>query len=160
MSIEKVKEYFRDYGVEDKVLELQESSATVSAAASAIGCKEEEIAKTLSLDVNGDAILIVMAGDTKIDNIKYKEVFNTKAKMIDQKEVERLIGHPVGGVCPFAVNHDVKIYLDESLKRFEYVYPACGSPNSAIKLNIKELEEYSNFIKWINISKINEKITL
>lgn len=158
MSIDKVKEYFRTYNIEEKVIELSESSATVLAAAHAIGCKEEEIAKTLSFDVFNNAVLIVMAGDSKIDNNKYREYFKTKAKMLDHNEVENLIGHPVGGVCPFAIKPNVKVYLDNSLKRFEYVYPACGSSSSAIKLSIEELEKYSNYIEWIDISRIIEKI--
>lgn len=154
MSIEKVKKYFADYGVEDKVVELEESSATVSEAARAIGCVEAEIAKTLSFNVDDEAILIVLAGDTKIENNKYRECFNTKAKMLEHDEVEPLIGHPIGGVCPFAVKENVKIYLDESLKRFEYVYPACGTSHSAIKLTIPELEKYSKYTSWVDVGVI------
>jgi Uncharacterized conserved protein len=157
MAIEKVREYFKKYNIEDRVIELEESSATVATAAKAIGCKEEEIAKTLAFDVDHNSILVVMAGDTKIDNDKYRKYFSAKAKMLGYDEVESLIGHPVGGVCPFAINQGIKVFLDESLKRFEYVYPACGSSHSAIKLNIVELEKYSNYIEWINISKIIEK---
>ena len=154
MSLEKVKNYFADYGVEDKVVVLQESSATVAEAAKAIGCIEAEIAKTLSFNVDNEAILIVLAGDTKIENNKYRECFNTKAKMLEHDEVEPLIGHPIGGVCPFAVKDNVKIYLDESLKRFEYVYPACGTSHSAIKLTIPELEKYSNYASWVDVGVI------
>ena len=153
MSLDKVKNYFADYGVEDKVVVLQESSATVAEAAKAIGCIEAEIAKTLSFNVDNEAILIVLAGDTKIENNKYRECFNTKAKMLEHDEVEPLIGHPIGGVCPFAVKDNVKIYLDESLKRFETVYPASGSSNSAIELTIEELEKYSNYKEWIDVCK-------
>lgn len=151
MSLEKVKRYFNDYGLYNQIIELCDSTATVSEAAKALGCSEAEIAKTLSFQVNDEAILIVLAGDTKIENNKYRECFNTKAKMIEHDKVELLIGHPIGGVCPFVVNENVKVYLDESLKRLEYVYPACGSPNSAIKLTIKELEKYSNYISWIDV---------
>lgn len=154
MSLEKVKNYFADYGVEDKVVVLQESSATVAEAAKAIGCIEAEIAKTLSFNVDNEAILIVLAGDTKIENNKYRECFNTKAKMLEHDEVEPLIGHPIGGVCPFAVKDNVKIYLDESLKRFEYVYPACGTSHSAIKLTIPELEKYSKYTSWVDVGVI------
>lgn len=158
MSIEKVKKYFANYGVEDRVVELQESSATVEDAAKAIGCVEAEIAKTLSFNVYDEAILIVLAGDTKIENNKYRDCFNTKARMLEHDEVEPLIGHPIGGVCPFAVKENVKVYLDESLKRFEYVYPACGSSHSAIKLTIPELEKYSNYTSWVDVGvKCDEK---
>jgi len=157
MSIEKVKKFFTNYNMQNRVIELTKSTATVSEAACAIGCREAEIAKTLSFNVNDEAILIVMAGDAKIDNDKYREYFKTKAKMLDHDEVEPLIGHPIGGVCPFAVNDNVNVYLDESLKRFQYVYPACGSSHSAIKLTIPELEQYSNYIKWIDVGGRYEK---
>lgn len=154
MSKEAVKEYFKQYGMENKILQFEESSATVELAAKAIGCKPEHIAKTLSFKVDNKAILIVMAGDAKIDNSKYKEEFNTKAKMLSLNEVEEMIGHKIGGVCPFGIKEEVKVYLDNSLKRFEHIYPAAGSSNSAIKLSIEELEKYSNYEKWVNISKI------
>ena len=157
MSIEKVKEYLKQYNMEKQILEFNVSSATVKEAAIAVGCNENEIAKTLSFLVNNKPILIVVAGDCKIDNSKYKLEFNTKAKMIPFEDVEKLIGHSVGGVCPFGINKDVTTYLDESLKRFEYVYPACGSSNSAIKLSIEELEKISKFTKWINVSKLIEQ---
>ena len=157
MSVEKVKQYFKTYGVDDKVIELSSSTATVSEAAKTIGCLEAEIAKTLSFDVKDNPILIVMAGDTKIENNKYRDYFNTKAKMLEHDNVELLIGHPIGGVCPFAIKENVKVYLDESLKRFQYVYPACGSSNSAIKLTIDELEEYSNYVSWIDVGVKYEK---
>lgn len=153
MSLDKVKKYFKEFNIDNKIIELEESSATVAAAALAIGCEKEEIAKTLSFYVNDKAILIVMAGDAKIDNTKYKEQFKTKAKMLAYEDVDKLIGHPVGGVCPFAINSCVEVYLDESLKRFKYVYPACGSENSAIKLTLDELEKYSNYLKWIDVNK-------
>ena len=129
------------------------SSATVKEAAEAINCKEEEIAKTLSFIVDDNAILIVVAGDSKIDNSKYKAEFHTKAKMIPFESVEDMVGHAVGGVCPFGVNENVKIYLDNSLKRFETIYPACGSSNSAIKLTLQELENITNYQKWIDVCK-------
>lgn len=154
MSKETVKEYFKQYEIEDRILEFKESSATVELAAKAIGCKPEHIAKTLSFKVDTKAILIVIAGDTKIDNSKYKEEFKTKAKMLASEEVEEMIGHKIGGVCPFGIKEGVKVYLDTSLKRFEYVYPAAGSSNSAIKLSIEELEKYSNYEKWVDVSKL------
>lgn len=154
MSKELVKEYFKQYGIENRIQEFQESSATVELAAKAIGCKPEHIAKTLSFKVENKAILIVVAGDAKIDNSKYKAQFNTKAKMLAPEEVEDLIGHKIGGVCPFGIKKDVKVYLDISLKRFQFVYPAAGSSNSAIKLSIEELEKYSNYQGWIEVSKI------
>lgn len=155
MSIEKVKEYFDKFGLKDNVLELSESSATVELAAKALGCEEARIAKTLSFVVEEKPVLIVTAGDVKIDNSKYKSTFHTKAKMLKFEDVEKLIGHAVGGVCPFAVNEGVKVYLDESLKRFKTVFPACGSANSAIELTIVELEKYSNSIAWIEVTKKN-----
>lgn len=154
MSLEKVKEYFKKYGIEERIQEFEESSATVELAANAVGCEMGNIAKTLSFKVGEQPILIVVAGDVKIDNKKYKAKFNTKAKMLAPDEVEELIGHKVGGVCPFAIKDGVKVYLDESLKRFEYIYPAAGSSNSAIRLSIEELEKYSNYIEWVDVSKI------
>ena len=156
MSIEKVKAYFNQFNMEHKILELDESSATVELAAQALGTEGCRIAKTLSFMVNDNAILIVTAGDVKIDNKKYREEFCAKAKMLAPDTVTELIGHAVGGVCPFAVNEGVTIFLDESLKRFETVFPACGSSNSAIELTISELENYSNFTKWIDVCKPRE----
>lgn len=153
MSIDKVKEYFKKYGMEDKIQEFDVSSATVELAAEALHCEPCRIAKTLSFMAEGRPLLIVAAGDAKIDNRKYKTQFGTKAKMLSPEEVERLIGHAVGGVCPFAVNNNVDIYLDESLKRFKTVFPACGSSNSAIELTIDELEKYSSFSLWIDVCK-------
>ncbi len=153
MSIERVKAYFRKYGMEDKIQEFEVSSATVELAAMALHCEPQRIAKTLSFMVDDHAILIVAAGDTKIDNPKYKARFSTKAKMLSPEEAETLVGHAVGGVCPFAVNEGVKVYLDVSLKRFDTVFPACGSSNSAIELTISQLEEYSGFIEWIDVCK-------
>lgn len=153
MAIEKVKEYFKQYQMEDRILEFNVSSATVDLAAEALHCEGKRIAKTMSFLVGEQPILIVTAGDTKIDNAKYRHFFGAKAKMIPGDEVETIIGHAIGGVCPFAVNENVKIYLDESLKRFETVFPAAGSSNSAIELTISELEKYSNFLQWVDVCK-------
>ena len=153
MAIEKVKEYFNQFGVADRVQELDVSSATVELAAQALNCEPCRIAKTLSFMVDGHAVLIVTAGDAKIDNPKYKAQFGTKAKMLTPDEAETLIGHAVGGVCPFGINEGVTVYLDNSLKRFETVFPACGSSNSAIELSIEELEKYSGYVAWIDVCK-------
>ena len=154
MAIERVKDYFREIGLEDRIQEFTVSSATVQLAAQALGCEECRIAKTLSFHVDDKVVLIVAAGDAKIDNSKYKAQFGTKAKMLTFDEVEELIGHAVGGVCPFAVNEGVEVYLDVSLKRFETVFPACGSSNSAIELNMEELEKYSGSLAWIDVCKL------
>ena len=153
MSFLKAKEYLQEFNLEDRIMEFDVSFATVEEAAIAVNCNKEEIVKTLSFLVNDKPILIVVAGDSKIDNSKYKKEFNLKAKMIPFDDVEKLIGHSVGGVCPFGINENVEVYLDNSLKRFEIVYPACGSSNSAVKLTIKELELSSNYIKWIDVCK-------
>lgn len=153
MSIEKVKAYFKKYGMEERIQEFDVSSATVELAAAAVHCEPQRIAKTLSFYVGERPVLIVTAGDTKIDNPKYKAQFKTKAKMLTPEEAERLVGHAVGGVCPFAVNEGVDVYLDVSMKRFETVYPACGSGNSAIELTIPELEKYSGYRGWIDVCK-------
>lgn len=153
MSIEKVKAYFKTCGMEDRVLEFPVSSATVELAAQAVGCEPGRIAKTLSFMVNEGPVLIVAAGDAKIDNHKYKQQFGAKAKMLTADEAARLIGHAVGGVCPFAVNPGVTVYLDASLKRFETVFPACGSSNSAIELTIPELEKHSGYTAWVDVCK-------
>ena len=158
MSIAKVKEFFGKYGMADRIMELEESSATVELAALALGTQPCRIAKTLSFFVGERPILIVMAGDAKIDNKKYKGFFGTKAKMLTYEEAEKVIGHAVGGVCPFAVNEGVEVYLDETLKRFKTVFPACGSGNSAIELTIPELEKYSGYISWVNVCKLPEEI--
>ena len=154
MSIEKVRAYFARFGMENRILEFPVSSATVELAAQAVGCAPQRIAKTLSFMVGENPILIVAAGDAKIDNPKYKARFSQKAKMLSVEQAGELIGHNVGGVCPFAVNAGVTVYLDESLKRFETVYPACGSSNSAIELTIPELERYSGFVAWIDVCKL------
>ncbi len=153
MSIEKVRKYFSEKGIADRIREFDVSSATVALAAEALHCEESRIAKTLSFHLGERVILIVAAGDTKIDNAKYKAQFGAKAKMLSFDEAEDLIGHAVGGVCPFAVNDGVETYLDESLKRFETVFPACGSSNSAIELSLNELEKYSMCKSWVDVCK-------
>lgn len=153
MAIDKVRNHFSKWNMQDRILEFAESSATVELAAQAAGCEPCRIAKTLSFRVDEKVVLIVTAGDVKIDNSKYKAEFHTKAKMLAFEEVEDAIGHAVGGVCPFGINEGVEVYLDESLKRFETVFPACGSSNSAIELTIEELEQTSNYIKWVDITK-------
>lgn len=153
MAIEKVKAYFKKYGMEEKIQEFDVSSATVELAAAALGCEPQRIAKTLSFSIDGKAVLIVAAGDAKIDNPKYKAKFGKKAKMLSPDEVEALVGHAVGGVCPFAVKEGVDVYLDVSLKRFETVFPACGSSNSSIELTIAQLEEYSGYVEWVDVCK-------
>ena len=153
MSIEKVKAYFKTYGMEDKILEFDVSSATVELAAAALNCEPQRIAKTLSFLADGQTVLIVTAGDRKIDNKKYKAQFGTKAKMLSAQEAETLVGHAVGGICPFAVNEGVSVYLDQSLRRFETVFPACGSSNSAIELTIAQLEQYSGYAEWVDVCK-------
>ena len=153
MAIEKARAYFAQYGMADRVREFEVSSATVELAAQALSCEPCRIAKTLSFAVGDNAILIVAAGDAKIDNAKYKMQFGTKAKMLPFDEVEARIGHGVGGVCPFGINEGVTVYLDESLKRFETVFPACGSSNSAIELTIPELERYSGYVSWVDVCK-------
>lgn len=153
MAIEKVREYFKAFGMEDRILEFDVSSATVVLAAQAVGCEPERIAKTLSFMLPEGPILIVAAGDAKIDNRKFKDQFHTKAKMLTPDEVVELVGHAIGGVCPFGINEGVTVYLDESLKRFETVFPACGSSNSAIELTIPDLEKYSGYSAWIDVCK-------
>jgi len=154
MSIERVKQYFSQWNMQDRILEFDVSSATVELAAKAVGCEPARIAKTLSFQVQDRYILIVTAGDTKIDNAKFKMQFHTKAKMLSPEEVERIIGHGVGGVCPFGINEGISVYLDVSLKRFETIFPACGSSNSAIELSIEELQKYSNYTAWVDVCKL------
>lgn len=153
MAIEAVREYFSRYGIADRIREFDVSSATVELAAQALGCEPKRIAKTLSFMVGGHAVLIVAAGDARVDNQKFKAQFGAKAKMLKPSEAEELVGHAVGGVCPFAVKDGVTTYLDESLRRFDTVFPACGSSNSAIELTIAELEEYSNCTSWVDVCK-------
>ena len=154
MAIEKVREYFRKFGMEHRIQEFDVSSATVELAAQALSCQPCRIAKTLSFCVDGNPILIVAAGDAKIDNHKYKARFGTKARMLSPDDALTRVGHAVGGVCPFGVNDGVTIYLDLSLKRFDTVFPACGSGNSAIELSIEELEQYSNYTEWVDVCRI------
>ncbi|MCI9502915.1 MAG: YbaK/EbsC family protein [Hungatella sp.] len=154
MAIEKVREYFQKFGMEDRIQEFDVSSATVELAAQALACQPCRIAKTLSFCVDGNPILIVAAGDAKIDNHKYKTRFGTKAKMLSPDDALTRVGHAVGGVCPFGVNEGVTIYLDTSLKRFDTVFPACGSGNSAIELSIEELEQYSNYTEWVDVCRL------
>ena len=153
MAIEAVKNYFAQFGMADRVREFDVSSATVELAAQALGCEPCRIAKTLSFLVDGRAVLIVAAGDAKIDNPKYKAQFGTKAKMLTPNEVVELVGHAVGGVCPFGIKEGAAVYLDRSLERFETVFPACGSSNSAIELSIGELERYSGYTAWVDVCK-------
>lgn len=156
MSLEKVRAYFEKYGIADRIMVLDASSETVALAAQAIGCEECRIAKTLSFSVGGSPVLIVTSGDAKIDNHKYKAFFGEKAKMLSHEEAASLIGHAVGGVCPFAVNENVRVFLDESLRRYETVFPACGSGNSAIELTIPEMEKYSGYERWADVCKLPE----
>lgn len=158
MSIEKGRAYFRQYGMEDRVIEFTVSSATVELAAQALGVEGARIAKTLSFKTpEGGCILILAAGDARIDNHKFKTYFGYKAKMPTPDEVEALVGHPVGGVCPFGINEGVDVYLDESLRRFRTVYPAVGSPSSAIELTMDELWKYSGAKAWIDVTKLPEE---
>lgn len=156
MAIEKVREYFKKFDMDNRILEFEVSSATVELAAQALNCEPNRIAKTLSFKIGEECILIVTAGAAKIDNSKYKAQFHTKAKMLTPDEAIELVGHAVGGVCPFGVNNGVKTYLDISLKAYKTVFPACGSSNSAIELTIDELEKYSNSNGWIDVCKLPE----
>lgn len=154
MSIQKVREYFKPFGIEDRIREFDVSSATVELAAVAVGVEGARIAKSMSFKVGEEPIIIVVAGDAKVDNSRYKAQFHTKAKMLTHEEAHELIGHDVGGVCPFALPEDVKVYLDVSMKRFETVFPAAGSSNSAVEMTCDELERYaSNFAAWVDVCK-------
>lgn len=153
MSIQKVREYLAAYGAADRIREFDVSSATVELAAKALGCAEGRIAKTLSFMLGDRVVLVVAAGDVKVDNRKYKDFFGGKAKMLAREDAERLTGHAVGGVCPFAVNDGVEVWLDESLKRFDTVFPACGSASSAIELTLDELEKFSRAKGWTDVCK-------
>ena len=153
MSIEKVRAYFASFGMAERFQEFEVSSATVALAAEALHCEPARIAKTLSFVSGEGAILIVAAGDAKVDNPKFKAQFGMKAKMLTPEDAVRLIGHAVGGVCPFAVNEGVPVYLDESLRRFDYVYPAAGTSASAVYLTLPELERASEYIGWVNVTK-------
>ena len=156
MSIEKVRAYFQGFGIADRIMEFPVSSATVELAAQALGVEGARIAKSMSFKIGEDPIIVVMAGDARVDNAKYKAQFHTKAKMLTHEEAHELIGHDVGGVCSFALPENVKTYLDVSLKRFATVFPAAGSSNSAIELTIPELEEYSKFDEWVDVCKLPE----
>ncbi len=156
MSIESVREYLKEFGLDGRIKEFEVSSATVELAAKALGCEAQRIAKTLSFLSEDGCILVVTAGDTKIDNAKFKAQFNMKAKMLTPDAVVELCGHQVGGVCPFAVKDTAKVYTDISLKRFDTVYPACGTSNSAIPLNCDELFEASKSLGWIDVCKLIE----
>lgn len=153
VSFQQVKEYFASYGLSDRVMEFSESSATVELAAAAVGCEPARIAKTLSFYVNGQPVLVVTAGDAKIDNKKFKAQFQEKAKMIPFDEVEAAAGNPPGGVCPFAVRPDIPVYLDVSMKRFDTVFPAAGSANSAVRITPEELELHSRAKAWVDVCK-------
>ena len=153
MSIEMVRNQFKQYGIADRILEFEVSSATVALAAEALGCSPERIAKTLSFKKDDGCILVVAAGDAKVDNAKFKAEFGIKAKMLSAEEVEELCGHAVGGVCPFAVKETASVYLDVSLNRFDTVFPACGSSNSAVEFTIEELQKYSNYVKMVDVCK-------
>lgn len=156
MSIEKGRAYFRALGLEERVMEFDVSSATVDLAAKAIGVEGARIAKTLSFKTPDGCLLIVAAGDARIDNHKFKETFHMKARMLTADEVLELVGHPVGGVCPFGCKEGVPVYLDESLRRFETVFPAVGSANSAIELNLDELFRYAKALAWVDVCKLPE----
>jgi len=154
MSIEKVRKYFKEFGLEEKIKEFDVSSATVEMAAKALDVAPGRIAKTLSFqDKDGGCFLIVTSGDVKIDNGKFKKTFSMKAKMLPSAEVAEIVGHMVGGVCPFAIPDEIPIYFDESLKKYETVFPACGSSNSAIELSLPDLEKYSKNKRWIDVAK-------
>ena len=156
MSVASVKEYLKQFGADTRVVELETSTATVELAANALGCKPCEIAKSLTFSVNGEPVMIVAAGDVRIDNRRFKDTFGVKAKMLTHEEVEEMIGHKVGGVCPFGVKEGVKIYLDESLRGFEYVYPAAGSENALMKLTLAELERFSGALGFVDVGKLPE----
>ena len=154
MSVEKVKKFFAELGEPEKVVEFAESTATSEEAAQVLNCEVGRIAKTISVFVKNEPILILLGGDMKLDNKKFKLEFGSRPKMIPVEEVEKFIGHAVGGVCPFAVNDGVKIFLDESLKRFEFIYPAAGSSNSIVKINLAEVEKYIKSADWVNVSTL------
>lgn len=157
MAFDIAKKYLDERGYGDRVMEFDVSSATVELAAIAVGTEPERIAKSLTFMVEDSPVMILAAGDAKVNNGKFKAYFHTKAKMLTYEQVAELIGHEVGGVCPFGVKEGVKVYLDESLKRFDIVYPACGSSNSAVRLTIPELEEVSGFTEWVDVTKFGEE---
>lgn len=153
MTIEQIKDYLKDCGLLDRVYEFDVSSATVELAAQALGCEPCLIAKTMSFLVDGHPVLVVLAGDARVDNAKFKATFHSKAKMLSHEQVAELTGFPVGGVCPFLAPEGTDVYLDESLKRFEVVYPAAGTRNSAVKVTIAELERAAKPKGWVNVGK-------
>lgn len=157
MSIEKVRKYLKQFNKDNDIQEMEESTATVKLAALALDTEEARIAKSLSFYDNDSAMVIVVAGDAKIDNRKFKDYFGFKARMLVPEDTEKFTGHAIGGVCPFALPDNVKVYLDESMKRFETMFPACGSGNSAIELTLEELEQTSKSNTWINVCKIGER---
>lgn len=156
MSYITAKKHLEKNNLADRIIEFNTSTATVALAAKALGVSDGEIAKSMSFIVNDNPILVIVAGDKKIDNHKYKDEFKVKAKMISFDDVEEYIGHKAGGVCPFGINDNVRVYLDLSLKKYEYVYPACGTSNTAVKLLINELEKASKYIKWVDVCKEGE----
>lgn len=153
MGLEQAKKHLAKFGAADRVLELSESSATVEKAAHALGVEPARIAKTLAFDTKDGPVLVVAAGDARIDNRAFKETFGEKMRMISREQTEESVGHPPGGICPFGVREGIRIYLDESLRRFETVYPACGSGNSAVQLTLGELEEYTSPAGWVDVAK-------
>ena len=154
MTIEQIKDYLEECGLGDRVYEVSVSSATVELAAQALGCEPCLIAKTMSFLVEDQPVLVVLAGDARVDNAKFKSVFHQKAKMLSHEQVSELTGFPVGGVCPFLAPENTKVYLDESLKRFEFVYPAAGTRSSAVKLTVAELESASKCAGWVDVGKL------
>ena len=157
MSIERARAHLSKYNLQDKIREFDVSSATVELAAAALGVEGARIVKTLSYLVDGNAILVAAAGDIRVDNRKFKDTFHTKAKMLTAEQAGEMIGHAVGGVCPFGVNEGVKVYIDVSVKRFETVFPAAGSSNSAVELTIPELEMASEAVGWVDLAKVAEE---
>ena len=156
MAFLQAKNWLKKFNLEENIIQFSESTATVHEAAGALKCDEAQIAKTMAFLVNDEAILIVASGDKKIDNAKFKQYFHTKAKMVPAQELETLIGHEAGGICPFGIKENVKAYLDISLKEFDMIYPACGTSNSAVKLTLKELEKASNYLEYIDVCKKHE----
>ena len=156
MSFDKAKKYLEEKGFADRAMEFEVSSATVELAAKAVGTEPERIAKSLTFLVDDAPVMVLCAGDAKVSNQKYKAYFHTKAKMLTPDQVHEMIGHDIGGVCPFGINENVRVYLDDSLKRFDTVYPACGSASSAVRLTLPELEECSGYLEWIDVCSIPE----
>ena len=154
MAIELVRHYLQKFGKADDIMEFEASSATVALAAEALGCEQAEIAKTLTFRDGESALLVVVSGDAKIDNAKFKNTFGVKAKMLSPEEVLKFTGHEVGGVCPFGLVHPLRVVLDESLKRFDHIYPGCGSDNSMIKLSLAEMEQISGASGWVDVCKL------